>query len=146
MSIGENIRKFRKAKGMTQAELGAKLNVTQQMIGQYENDKNSPQMSTLQKISVALEVAVSDLLDISDYLDGVKSDIKKTTSFYDYLDLLGYSIGQDEHTNYQMHIKETDTYITLNSNDIKILEELEQSTYNVIKRTVELLIATKKNS
>ena len=143
MSIGKNIKNLRKEKGLTQAELGKRLNVTQQMIGQYENDKNSPQMDTLKKIATALEVKVADIMGISTYLDEVESDIKITTSFYDYLGLLGYEIGQGEHEDYQMHIKETDTYIELSSDDIELLKELEDSTNKDIKRTIELLIAIK---
>lgn len=143
MSIGKNIRNLRKEKGLTQAELGKRLNVTQQMIGQYENGKNSPQMDTLKKIASALEVKVADIMGISTYLDEVESDIKRTTSFYDYLGLLGYEIGQGEHEDYQMHIKETDTYIELSSDDIELLKELEDSTNKDIKRTIDLLIATK---
>ena len=36
MSIGANIRRIRKIRGMTQRELGEKLGVTQAAIGQYE--------------------------------------------------------------------------------------------------------------
>ena len=62
MNIGENIKNIRKEKGLTQAELGEKLSVSQQMIGQYENGKNSPQMDTLKKIATALEVNIVDLI------------------------------------------------------------------------------------
>lgn len=143
MSIGKNIKKIRKERGLTQVELGKKLNVTQQMIGQYENDKNSPQMDTIKKIANALEVKVADLMGISDYLDEVESSLQKTTSFWDYLGVLGYEIGQSEHEDYQMHIKENDTYIELSSEDVQLLKELEDSTSKDIKRTIELLIATK---
>ena len=34
MSIGKNISKYRKAKGLTQEELGAKLGVTNQAVSQ----------------------------------------------------------------------------------------------------------------
>ena len=141
MSIGKNIKNLRKEKGLTQAELGKRLNVTQQMIGQYENDKNSPQIDTLKRIAAALEVKVADLMGISDYLDVVESDIMHITNFYDYLDSLGYEIGEGEHEDYQMHIKETDTYIELSSEDIELLEN---STRTTIDNAVKLLIAAKK--
>ena len=40
-NIGDKIRRCRKQKGMTQAELGAKLGVSQALIGQYETGKRS---------------------------------------------------------------------------------------------------------
>ena len=70
-----------------------------------------------------------------------KIHLKKTTNFYDYLESLGYEIGQGEHKDYQMHIKETDTYIEFSSEDIKLLENSLRTT---IDNTVKLLIATKK--
>ena len=38
MSIGKNIAKFRKAKGLTQEELGAKLGVTNQAVSKWESE------------------------------------------------------------------------------------------------------------
>lgn len=144
MNIGTNIKKFRKKKGMTQSELGEKLNVSQQMIGQYENGKNSPQMSTLKKIANALEVKVADLMGISDYLDEVESDIKRTTSFYDYLGLLGYEIHENEYSdNLVMYAKESDTKIILGSKDIELLDKLENSTRETIISTIQLIIDAK---
>lgn len=62
MSIGENIRKFRKQKNMTQKELGEKLGgISQQQIGQWENGNKNPKIETLFKISQALNVSVGDL-------------------------------------------------------------------------------------
>lgn len=144
MSIGKNIKNLRKEKGLTQAELGKRLNVTQQMIGQYENDKNSPQMDTLKKIATALEVEVADLMGMSNYLSYAKNSIQQATNFYDYLDSLGYEIGQGEHEDYQMHIKKTDTYIELNSEDIELLEKLQNSTETNIRNSIEWLLAAKK--
>lgn len=144
MSIGKNIKNLRKEKGLTQAELGKRLNVTQQMIGQYENDKNSPQMDTLKKIATALEVKVADIMGISAYLDEVKSDIKRTTSFYDYLGLLGYEIHESEHSdNLVMYAIETNAKIELSSKDIELLGKLESSTRETILSTIQLMIDAK---
>ena len=63
MTVGQNIKHIREAKGMSQKKLGEILGVSQQMIGQYENSNNSLKLSTLEKISAALNVSLTDLID-----------------------------------------------------------------------------------
>ncbi|MEZ3426434.1 MAG: helix-turn-helix domain-containing protein [Lachnospiraceae bacterium] len=141
--IGDKIKKYRREKGYSQKEFANLVEIPYTTYSNYENNNREPNKKQIDKIVEALEIKVADLMGISDYLDEVESDIKRTTSFYDYLGLLGYEIGQGEHTDYQIHIKETDTYIELSSDDIELLKELEDSTNKDIKRTIELLIATK---
>ena len=57
MSVGENIKRIRTYKKMTQKELGEKLGgISQQQIGQWETGKVNPKLETVQKIAKALEV------------------------------------------------------------------------------------------
>lgn len=65
MHVGENIRKLRRKKGLTQAELANKMGVSQQMVNQYENGKLNPKLETAKKIASALEVPVLELLSFS---------------------------------------------------------------------------------
>ena len=62
MTIGENIKRVRKEKGLTQKELAKKLNVSEPMISQYES-KETLKLETLRKIAMALGVSTFDLLD-----------------------------------------------------------------------------------
>lgn len=64
MTIGENIKKARKKKGITQKELGDKLGITQSSIAMFENDKTNIKFSTLEKIANALDTGVFDLFDL----------------------------------------------------------------------------------
>ena len=49
MSIGENIKRIRKEKGLTQKELGLALGgISQQQIGQWETGKANPKIETIQ--------------------------------------------------------------------------------------------------
>lgn len=61
MTIGENIKRIRKEKHLSQRELGEKLGISQQMIGQYENNPTPPKLETVQKIAEALNVPASEL-------------------------------------------------------------------------------------
>lgn len=57
MSIGEDIRRIRKEKKMTQKELGEKLGgISQQQIGQWENGDKNPKKETIEKIAKALDI------------------------------------------------------------------------------------------
>ena len=70
MSTGEKIKQARKAAGLTQKELGDKLGITYQQIGQYENGKRKPKLETLQRIADALDTAVLNLLTKEYILQG----------------------------------------------------------------------------
>lgn len=66
MSVGENIRKLRKEKGLTQKRLGELSNINEVQIRQYELGKANPKLQTIHKIASALEVPYFHLLDEAD--------------------------------------------------------------------------------
>lgn len=61
-TIGDNIKQFRKDKGLSQKELGKKIGLSQQMIAQYESNKREPKLQTLIKIATALDIPIFYLL------------------------------------------------------------------------------------
>lgn len=67
MSIGQNIKRIRKEKGLTQKELGALLGISQAAIGQFENDHSNLQLETIKKIANALDVPLSCILPWEEY-------------------------------------------------------------------------------
>lgn len=62
MTTGEYIKKIRLEKGLSQKELGEKLGVSQQMIGQWETGKTNPKLETIHKIADALNVPLFELM------------------------------------------------------------------------------------
>lgn len=62
MTVGENIKRIRKERGLTQQDLGDRLGMTQSAIWQFESDKTSPKLETVEKIAVALGVTAFDLM------------------------------------------------------------------------------------
>lgn len=56
MTLGEKIRAARKAKGMTQKELAAKIKAAHNSISNWENDQNNPDPNTIQHLCWALDV------------------------------------------------------------------------------------------
>ena len=65
MSIGKSIAKYRKAKGLTQEELGAKLGVTNQAVSKWESEVSMPDVMLLPEIANALGITLDDLYGIA---------------------------------------------------------------------------------
>lgn len=61
-TIGNRIAKFRKAKGMTQEDLAAKLGVSSQAVSKWENDISCPDIGLLPALASALGVTTDELL------------------------------------------------------------------------------------
>ncbi len=68
-SIGEVICHLRKEKGMTQADLAEKMNVSEQAVSKWERNIAYPDITTLSKLTEILETSVDSLL---------KCEIKRT--------------------------------------------------------------------
>lgn len=73
MTFGKRLRKSRKEKGFTQIELAKILKVSNSSISDWENDKNKPDITTVEFICGALDITPS-------YLLGVKNEDKPTLS------------------------------------------------------------------
>ena len=63
MSIGENISRIRKEKGMTQEDLAEKLGVTFQAVSSWERDEYKPELETFIKLTEVLEVPATALVE-----------------------------------------------------------------------------------
>ena len=63
MNIGENLKRIRKAKGLTQDKLSELTNISITSIQRYESGKRQPTVESVNKIAAALEVSVFELLD-----------------------------------------------------------------------------------
>lgn len=77
MTVGENIKKIRKEKKISQKQLGVLCGMSESQIGQYENGYRSPKFETVLKIANALDISYFELLDISETTK--ESNIQKIT-------------------------------------------------------------------
>lgn len=81
MTIGERIKKIRQENGLSQKELGKKLNVSQQMIGQWETGKSNPKIETLRRIADTLEIGLWEIVELDQMdLNTRIQEIKKMIS------------------------------------------------------------------
>lgn len=62
MELNEKIRKYRKEAGLSQEDLASKIYVSKTLITKYESGSAFPTQENLEKIAVALNVKVEDLL------------------------------------------------------------------------------------
>ncbi len=63
MSIGENIKKIRIEKGLTQKQLGDLCGMADSAIRRYESDRGNPKIETIEKIASALNVRIVDIME-----------------------------------------------------------------------------------
>ena len=63
MSLGNKILELRKKNGLSQEQLGEKVNVTRQTISNWELGETSPNPEQLKLLSKSLKVSIDELLD-----------------------------------------------------------------------------------
>lgn len=63
MKLGENIFNLRKKQGLSQEQLGEKINVTRQTISNWELGETQPNPEQLKLLSKELKVSIDELLD-----------------------------------------------------------------------------------
>lgn len=94
MTIGEKIRFIRQFRGITQAELGRRIDLTGDRIRQYENDVRTPKQEVIDDLAEALNIDSSFLVDhnidkdidiiqvLFELEDRYKLDLQKTDEGY----------------------------------------------------------------
>ena len=62
VTIGDNIRKYRKKKNLTQKELGDIVKISNTYLSDMEIGRTNPSIRTLKRIAKGLEISYVDLL------------------------------------------------------------------------------------
>lgn len=63
MEIGNNIRRLRKLRGLSQEELAKELDVSRAAVTQWETGWSSPRMGMIEKLSAFFNVSKSEIID-----------------------------------------------------------------------------------
>lgn len=63
IAIGDRIKVLRQGRKLSQKQVGEKIGMSQQQIGQYETGVRVPKMETLVKLAAALDCTIFDLVD-----------------------------------------------------------------------------------
>lgn len=97
MTVGENIKRLRRERGLTQKNLGELCGIAEPNIRKYENSKQNPKLETVEKIATALGVTAFELMGM-EYFDLKNPNAGKQyaeySSFQSYLSSLGYIIKE----------------------------------------------------
>ena len=99
MTVGDRIKESRKKNGLSQKELGQKLNISQQMIAQVENSSAMPKIDTLQKIADALNIPLTYLL----YGSIISPDLEVYLNTNDKESTLSELTNLQDHASDHMH-------------------------------------------
>lgn len=78
--LHENIKTFRKERGLTQEELAIRVNVVRQTVSKWEKGLSVPDADMLQKIAEVLEVSVSQILGEEKELEKNRNEIAEQLS------------------------------------------------------------------
>ena len=62
MSIGENIKSLRESRGLTQAQLGDAVGVSDKAVSTWESGKREPRMGAVEKLAAFFGLDKSELL------------------------------------------------------------------------------------
>jgi transcriptional regulator with XRE-family HTH domain len=74
--VGKKLRKIRKSRAYSQADLASALGVTFQQIQRYEYGLNRISVSVLVRAALSLQISPSDLLpDLSDFSPSASANI-----------------------------------------------------------------------
>lgn len=68
MSVGNNLKRFRKDKGFSQEQVSKELNISRQSISKWENDVCLPDIENITRLSKYYEVPIDN------FLNGYSSD------------------------------------------------------------------------
>lgn len=67
MGFGDNIRRLREERGMTQEQLASRLGVTRTAVTQWESGSTHPRMGSLEAMAALFGVRKSDIVDDVSY-------------------------------------------------------------------------------
>lgn len=89
MEIGERIRKARKQKGLTQPQLGDKVNVSSQVVSNWERGYTTPDSDDITRVAKVLGISTDYLHGIIDEPTPISKEERKkendiNIAFYDF--------------------------------------------------------------
>ena len=114
--LAHKLRQLRIDHNLKQRQLAEKLNVSQNAVFNWENGKRTPTPDMIKQIANHFQVSPS-------YLMGWDEELKKTTHFFDYLELLGYEINESPYDDkWEITNKVSAKKIYISSAEMNLLE------------------------
>lgn len=84
LTFNEKLIKLRKASGLSQEELGNKLNVARQTVSKWELGETTPEMDKLEELSNLFEISIDELVKDNTIPNSIIKEIdqRKVESLY----------------------------------------------------------------
>lgn len=76
IQVGNQIRKYRKKRGLSQKDVSKMTGIPYSTYSNYENNNREPSMEQLQKIATALQVSVNDFTEIGYVMDLIENRLR----------------------------------------------------------------------
>jgi transcriptional regulator with XRE-family HTH domain len=86
MNFGEKLIEARKAKNLSQEDLGKLIGIDKRIISRYETNKTAPSIEVAKKMAEALQVSLDYLTELNNSLFINDVEMTKLLSDYDKLD------------------------------------------------------------
>lgn len=140
-SFGENLKKIREEKNMTQQNLADKLYVTRQAISRWECGARYPDLITAKKLSHILDVSVDLLLqeeDIEIYEENKRINSKKIITALFCLTILFSALFS------AIYLKEILNIIAISQLNIRIAFNTFQVIFNTVLLTLMFILHIRK--
>jgi transcriptional regulator with XRE-family HTH domain len=77
IQIAAAIRSLRLRTGLSQRQLALRMQVPRTYVSKIENDKATPTLSSLQRLATALEISVTDLLEVATQNPARETEIRE---------------------------------------------------------------------
>ena len=121
-TIGDNIKRIRKSKKMTQAQLAEKTEISVMSVRRFETGARVPKLDMVDKIAVALDVSPADLLgwDWIDDLQEMRENAPKI-------------INSDEYENFEQFIMSKGYSLSLKDKKLWVYHDIFDDSGNYKK-------------
>lgn len=88
--LGDQIRRLRCARSLTQEDIADRIGVSRQKYARVENGENSVTLSLLSKIADVLDVSVGDITRVLDEIPAIeyRGETDNATSFDEVFDMI----------------------------------------------------------
>lgn len=138
-TIGENIRRIRKEKGLTQKQLGAlcEPEMADSAIRRYELGNANPKLDTLRKIANALDVPFSDLVPFEEGLHLWLNEKRANKTKNKENDIVVIDTDIDEGHNFNVIKKKLDIGKKLSPEEILIYNQHIKQATETAKQSLE---------
>ncbi len=147
MVIGENIKRIRKEKKLTQKQLGGlcEPKISESTIRKYELNILNPKIETIQKIADALNVSLNDLIpDV--FEQQIQEGYELHATDYSFIEVIAsHKIFTDKERKKIFDKIEHYRDILIKTNDQDKLFEYSNKTHDELENTLLKMLLNKKN-